>query len=182
MQLVNGQSLYDVAQSHNEIVGSACRDDGVYNNGHVGSLVLVIGTFVQQFFDDVGKLLWQRFANLATGVFRRHIATHLYQLVNGDVIPIVNVLFYGLHKFKLLLGVIDERAQLLFLAFPYSGSEYFAHLSLDIAGGIFQHMQKSLMLTMYVGQEVLGAFGQVEYGFQVDNFSSCIGNCRKTVR
>ena len=47
MQLVDGESLYHVAYSTNEIISLPGRYDTVDNHSHIGSFVLVVGTFVQ---------------------------------------------------------------------------------------------------------------------------------------
>ena len=41
-------------------------------------------------------------------------------------------------------------------------------------------MLESLILSVYVGQEVFRAFRQVQYGFQVDDFRAGGSNGRKT--
>ena len=182
VQLVDGQPLDDVAQGADEIVGTSCRYDGVDNDGHVSGLVLVVGTFVQQFLDDVGELAGQRFAHLRAGVLRRYVATHFHQLVYGDVIPVVDVLVDGLDQFQFLLRVVDERTQLLLLGLADGVAENLVDLALDVARGVLQHVLESLVFAMQVGQEVLGALGQVHDGLQVDDFFGSIGNRRERLR
>ena len=41
MELVDGQSLDDITNGDNEVVGTACGDDGVDNHTYIGSLVVV---------------------------------------------------------------------------------------------------------------------------------------------
>ena len=94
------------------------------------------------------------------------------------MIPVVDVLFLCLYQLKLLLGVVDEGAQLFLLALTDGGSEYFAHLALDVSRGILQHVDEGFVLAVQVGQEVLSAFGQVEDGLQVDNLAGSIGHVR----
>ena len=106
VQLVDGQALDDVRDGHDEIVGTSSRDDSVHNDGHVGRLILVVRAFVQQFLDDVGKLLGQRLAHLAAGVLRRDVAADAHQLVDGDAIPVVKVFLLRLDEFQFLLWII----------------------------------------------------------------------------
>ena len=69
MQLVDGQTLDDITDGNDEIVGSPRRDDGIDDDGYIGSLVLVVSTFVQQFLDDIREFLGQVLTNLRTCVF-----------------------------------------------------------------------------------------------------------------
>ena len=98
------------------------------------------------------------------------------------MVPVVDVFLDSLHQFQFLFGIIDECAQLLLLAFADGVAEYLAYLTLDVARGIFQHVQKSLALTVEVGQEMLRPFGQVQYGLQVDNLLGRVGYRRKRLR
>ena len=70
MQLVDGQTLNDVTDGADKVVGAPCRDDGIHDDGHIGGLVDVVGTLMKQFLDDVREILRQRLTNLASGVFR----------------------------------------------------------------------------------------------------------------
>ena len=176
VQLVDGQTLYDVADGHYEVVGTAGGDDGVHDDGHVGCLVLVVGAFVQQLLYDVRELGWQRLAHLRAGVFRRHVAAYAHQLVDGDVVPVVDVLFLGLDELQFLFGVVDERAQLFFLAFADGGAEYFRHLALDVARGVLQHVDEGLVLTVQVGKKMFGALGKVQYRLKVDYLACRLGH------
>ena len=63
MQLVDGQPLDHVADRADEVVCPSCRDDGVYDDGYVGGLVLVVGTLMQQFLNDVREVYGQRLAH-----------------------------------------------------------------------------------------------------------------------
>ena len=123
VELVDGQSLYDVADGTDEIVGASRRDDGIDNDGHVGSLVLVVCSLVEQFLDDIGEVLRQRLAYLATSILAADIAAHLHQLMDGDAIPVVDVLLLGLDEFELLLRIVDEGAEFFLLRLPYVVAE-----------------------------------------------------------
>ena len=115
VELVDGQPLYDVAECYDEVVGASCGDDGIDNDVDVGGLVVVLGALVEQLLDDVGEVLRQRLAHLRAGIFAGDVATHLDQLVDGDVVPVVDVLVGSLDELQLLLRVVDERAELLLL-------------------------------------------------------------------
>ena len=132
VQLVDGQALDDVTDGADEIISTTRRYDGVDNHADVGSLVVVAQTLVQQLFDDIGKIVRQRLAHLRTGVLAADIATHLYQLVDGDAIPIVDILLLGLDELQLLLRIVDEGAQLLLLALADVVAKEFIDFSFDI--------------------------------------------------
>ena len=70
VQLVDGQTLDDITDGTDEIICSACRDDGIDNNGNVCGFVDIIGTFMQQFLNDIGEVFWQRLTHLRTCIFR----------------------------------------------------------------------------------------------------------------
>ena len=56
----------------------------------------------------------------------------------------------------------------------------FGDLALDVSAGVAQDMQECLVLSMNVCHKVLGAFGQIQDSFQVDDFGACavgIGEC-----
>ncbi len=172
MQLVDGQAVDHVADGDDEVVGAPRGDDGVDDGAHVGGLVHILGVLVQQFLDDVAELRRQALAHLRPGVFARHLAAHLHQVVDGDMIPVVDVFFLLLHELKFLAGVIDQRAEFFFLRLPDLVAEDFVHLPLDVAGSVFQYVAEGLELSVDVGQEMLGAFGQIEDGLQVDDLGT----------
>ena len=64
MQAVDSEALDEQAKGFDEAGGASCADDGLDNHAHIGLLVAVIGTLVQEFFDDVGELLGQVLAHL----------------------------------------------------------------------------------------------------------------------
>ena len=53
MQLVDGEALDHVADGFDKGIGTSCRNDSVNDDGHIGSLILVVSTLMQQFFDNV---------------------------------------------------------------------------------------------------------------------------------
>ena len=58
MELVDGESLDDVSDGYNEVVGTPSADDGIHDDVDVGRLVMVFGMLMQEFLDDVGKIAW----------------------------------------------------------------------------------------------------------------------------
>ena len=167
MQRVDGEALYQVAQSHYEIIGTVSVYDGTYNYIDIRLLVGVHTAFVQQFLYDIREFLWQRLTYLRTSVLRRYVLAYLYQLVKGNYVPIYKL---GLHLFyqqQFLFGVIYQCAELFFLALAQSVSEYLVHLSLYGSRGISQYVLKRFILSVKVGQEVLSTFRKIKYRFQI---------------
>ena len=68
MQLVDGQTLDDITNSNDKVVGTSGRDNGVDDAADIGGFVNIVGTLVHEFLDDVAKLLRQRLANLRASV------------------------------------------------------------------------------------------------------------------
>ena len=62
VQHIDGQSLYQVTESDDEIIRTAGADDGIHDDTHVCLFVRQNSTFVQQFLNDVRELLWKGFS------------------------------------------------------------------------------------------------------------------------
>ncbi len=170
VQLVNGQSLDDVADGDDEIVCTTSGDDGVNNDVDIGGLVGVVRAFVEQFLDDVGEIFRQGFPHLGARVFAADVAADSHQPMDGDVIPVLHVVFGGLDKLYFLLWVVDECTQFaLFLVADIAVKE-FADLALDVSRSVLQHVLEGFALSVQVGQKMLGTFWQMEYGFEIDDF------------
>ena len=164
VQHVDGELLYEVAHGDDEVVGPLRRDDGAHHYVYIGLLVGVARVLVQQFLDDVGEVGRQGLVHFRPRVLRRHVAAHFHQTVDVDEIPVVEVASVGdaaFHKFQFQLRVVDERAQFFLFLGAQGLVEDLLHLALDSARGVAQHVLEGLVLSVQVGQEVLGAFGQV---------------------
>ena len=128
---------------------------------------------MEQLLDDVGKLFWQRLAHLRAGVLAAHVAADGDEAVDGDVVPVVDVFLGCLDEFQLLFRIIDERAELAPLGLADVALEEFAHLAAYVSRCILQHVLEGGTLAVQVGQEMLRTLGEVENGFEVDDFGSC---------
>jgi len=89
--------------------------------------------------------------------------------MDGDAIPVLQILLARLDELELLLGIVDERAELLLLALTDVIAEELVHLTLDVAGGILQDVAEGLALAVDIGQKVLGALGQRHDGLEIDD-------------
>ena len=63
VQAVDGKSLNQFAEGDDETFGASGFDDGANNHADVSLFVVVVRTFVKEFFDDIGKLLGETFAH-----------------------------------------------------------------------------------------------------------------------
>ena len=110
MQLVYHQSLNDVCQGNDKVIGTSSRDNGLKDNVVISHLIRNASIFVQELLNDVTEIFGQRFSHFRARIFAGHITTHHYQLVQGNVIPIVNILFGSLDQLQFLLWVINQCA------------------------------------------------------------------------
>ena len=74
------------------------------------------------------------------------------------------------HKFQFLLGIIDKGAEVAYFLFAKRIAEEFLDLAANVTRGIAQHVLKGFVLTVQVGQEMLGGLGQMQNGLKVDDF------------
>ena len=177
VQLVDGKALNDVRNSGDEVVGAAGRDNGINNNVDISCLVCVLGSLVQELLYNVGKVGRKRFSHLRAGVLARYISANGYEMMQRNVIPVGDIGLGCFHKFQLLLGVIDERAELAFLGFAQRGAEKLINFSLDISRSVLQNVLKSFVFTVYIGNEMLGGLGQIKDGLQVYYLCTGLGYC-----
>ena len=169
VQAVNGQALDEIAEGDDEVVGAARADDGADDDVEVGLLVVVVGTLVQQLFYNIGVFLGQALAHLRAGIFRRDTAADGDELVECGLVIVVECALVLLDEFQFLFGIIDERAQVLLLLLAQGIAKEVVDLALDITRSVAQHVLEGFVLTVEVGQEVLGRLGQMEDSLEVDN-------------
>ena len=169
VQAVDGQALDEIAEGDDEVVGAARADDGADDDVEVGLLVVVVGTLVQQLFYNIGILLGQALAHLRAGVFRRDTAADGDKLVECGLVIVVEGALVLLDQFQFLFGIINERAQVLLLLLAQGIAKEVVDLALDITRSVAQHVLEGFVLTVEVGQEVLGRLGQMEDSLEVDN-------------
>ena len=102
--------------------------------------------------------------------------------MHSDVIPVVNILLLSLYDLQFLLRVVNERAKLLYLAFAQGIAEQLRYLTLDVTRGILDDVQKSLVLAVYVCEEMLRTLWQVEYSGEVYYLCCSICYCWECCR
>ena len=109
MKMVGGQLFDDLGNLNNEVIGAAvfhqAFDDGVI----IIALVKPVLVLLKQFFHNIGKILGKGFSHFGAGVFGRRGAAHLYQSVNGQIIPVVQIFtrLFFFNQFKFFFGIVD---------------------------------------------------------------------------
>ena len=68
MQTVDNESLYEIAESRNEVTGTACTYDGVDDDPKIGLSVTVVTAIVHELLDDICILLGEVLAHLRAGI------------------------------------------------------------------------------------------------------------------
>lgn len=177
MELVDSETLDDIGDRHDEVVGTPCRDDGVDDHVHVVGFVLVLRALMKELLDDIREVLRQRLAYLRTCVFARDVAAYGYEVMERDVVPVVDVGLRGLDKLKFLLRIIDERAELALLRVAQCVAEELIDLSLDVSRCVLEDMLEGLIFSVKVGNEMLRGLREVEDGGEVDDLRTgcCYG-------
>ena len=175
MEPVHHHPLDEVAHGDDEALGPVDVDDGGDDVLVVIPLVVELVVGVEQLVDDVGVLLGQGLPDLGAGVLGGDQAADVDETVEGDAVPLLQLFrVFGLggHLAELLLGIVDEGGQLVPVGLGDAGGEEGVHLLPDHAGGRVEDVEEGLVLAVDVGDEVLGALGQVQDGLQVDDLTA----------
>ena len=172
--MVHRQALDELAQLDEEVGSPVQIDDGVDDVLVIVPLVrlifLVVG--VDQLVDDIGVLRGHGLAHLGAGVLGADQAAQVDEPVEGDTVPLPHILRLPLDLLQLLLGVVNEGGQLVPVGAGDSGAQQLVDLHPHHAGGGVEDVLESLVLSVDIGQEVLGALGQVLDGPQVDDLGA----------
>ena len=169
VQVVHRQALDDAGHRLDEAGGLADADDGVDDVLVVIPLVGLLVVGVEQLVDDVGVVLGQSLSHLGAGVLGGHPAADFNEPVEGDLVPLVQILYLLLHQGQLFLGVIDKRGQLIPVVPGHAGAEQLIQLLFNHAGTGVQNVQERLVFSVDIGDEVLRALRQVHDRLQVDD-------------
>ena len=99
--------------------------------------------------------------------------------MEGDSVPVVEILFGLAHQFQFLFWIIYECAELVLVGFAHGHAEDLIDLASDHTRSVLQHMGEGCRFAVKVGQEMFGSFGQTQYGFEVDDFGCRARYCRE---
>ena len=166
---IHGGPLDEVADGGDQVRGLADGDDGGDDVLEVVLLIQVLPVGVEELVQDVGEVGGQSLADLGPGVPLAGGPGHLDEPVDGDPVPLVQVLDLGLDLLQLLLGIVDEGGQLVELVPGNHVGEQLVQPLPDHAGAGVEDMEEGLVLPVDVGDEVLAALGQVHDGVQIDD-------------
>ena len=64
MELVDGETLDNIAQRYDKIIGTTSGNNGVNDYRHILRLVGVVGALMEQFLDYVAEVCWQGLPDL----------------------------------------------------------------------------------------------------------------------
>ena len=172
VHMVHGQPLDHRAERGDEIRRLADFDDGGDDVLIVFLLVKFITVGVQQFLNDVCVVRGQGLADLGAGVARAYAAAELDKTIESDAVPLIQVVDLGLELLQLLLGIDDQGGELVQLRAGNAVLEEHVQPLPDDAGAGVENMEKGLVFSVYVGDEVLAAFRKIQDCLQVDDLGS----------
>ena len=89
VELVDGQTLYDITDGYDERPGLTGRDYRLYDAVIVELLAFARGSFMEKFLDYIGELARERLAHFRARIFRRHTLKHLNQTVKRYIVEIL---------------------------------------------------------------------------------------------
>ncbi len=168
VELVHAHALDEGRELDDERVRALGQNDGGDDVAVILLLVAGVGG-VEQFLEDVRELLWQRLSDLRAGILRGRDARHGDEPAYGHAVPLAKVVLLGLDLLEPLERIIDQRAERLALRSGQRIAQSLVHLVRHGARAVVEYVGERLVLAVDVAHEVLRAFGQVEYGREVDD-------------
>ena len=124
---------------------------------------------VQQLVDDVGVIARDGFTYLGAGVAARKRAGNHNELVEHGLVPGGRVLVPAADQIDLLARVVDERAQLALFVKGERVAKDLVDMFAHDTRAVVEDVHKGFVLAVHVAHKMLGAFGQVENGREIDN-------------
>ena len=170
VQLIHHQRLDHLADGPDHVGGLPDLDDGADD---VLVLIPAGAALLYEVNQLVENLLVVRVhvgSDLCPGVLGGHEPAQVYQSVDGEPIPLIQIFFLVGHQRQLGGGVVDEGGQVVTVPLSHGISEQLLQLFLDFAGAGVQNVQKRLMLAVDVGHEVLRGLREVQNGLEPDDF------------
>ncbi len=161
MQMIHNHPLDQIAKRNDKILRTPDPDDRMDDLIIIAFLILHFRLLCDQFFNDISKILWQRFSYFGSRIFGSGTLCDLYQTVQRDLIPIIDIFFFLRNQRQLLLRIIDQCRQRFLITLPQRIAKLFIDLTFNSAGTIFQHMVKLFIFSMDVRQEMLRPMGKI---------------------
>ena len=128
MQVIDDQTLDQVAHRDDELLCAVGLDDGRNNRIEVFALIVNVIILVEQFVDDVAVPARQGASHLFARVFGRAQAADLEQTAERDAVPLCAV-GRGLDQLReLFFRVVDERREPRALVRGQAVAQHVVHL------------------------------------------------------
>ena len=124
---------------------------------------------VQQLVDDVGVIARDGLTHLGARIAARKRAGNHDELVEHCLVPGGGVLAPAADQLDLLARVVDERAQLALFVKGERVAKDLVDMFAHDARAVVEDVHKGFVLAVHVAHKMLGAFGQVENGREIDN-------------
>ena len=170
VQIVHNQRLDHLADGFNHIGGLTNLDGGV---DHVFIQILSGATFLCQMDQLVQDLLIIGIhvrTDFGTSVLGGDIAAQIHQTVNGEPVPLIQILVFISNQSNLGLGIVDQGSQIIPVPLGHGVAEKFFQLFFHFAGTGVQNMQEGFVFAMDIRHKVFCALGQIQNGLQTDDF------------
>ena len=169
---VHHHALDEIAHGHDKVLRPIDVDDGGDDVFVVVPLVVKLVIGVEQFVDDIGKIVGQRLAHLGAGIFGGDQTADVNKAVKGDPVPLVPVLELSGEFGELFRRIVNECGELIALRPGNTGGKERVHLFPHHARGGVENMEEGLIFSVNVGNKVLGTLGQVQDGLEVDDLAA----------
>ena len=170
VQVIHRQPLNQAGQSNDEVVALLELEQGVDDLLVVEYLIVVLVALgVQQLVQDVAVGRRHRLAHLGAGVLGGEQLCQVDQALQHKAVPLLAAAPLLPDLFELFLRVVDQCAQAGTLHRGQRLGKQHVHLFPDDAGGIVEDVLEGLIFPVQVAHKMLGAFGQVEDGREIDD-------------
>ena len=182
VELVHGQTLDELTETDDELIGASILDDAADDLAVVEVFVVVLEVGVEQFIQNVTAAGRQAGPDMLPGVLGRDEAADVDEPQQRLTVPLFQCFLIGaalLELGQLLARIIDQSRQLGPRPLRHGIPQHNVYLFADDAGSGVQDMYERLVLTVQVAHEVLGAFGQLEQCLCADDLAG--GRCLRGI-
>ena len=133
------------------------------------TIVVLVRMRVQQLVDDVGVIARDGLTHLGARIAARKRAGNHNELVEHGLVPGGRVLALAADQLDLLARVVDERAQLALFVKGERVAKDLVDMFAHDTRAVVEDVHKGFVLAVHVAHKMLGAFGQVENGREIDD-------------
>ena len=173
MQMIHYKPLDQVAESNNKFRCAPDPDNGMDDLIIIAFLVGDLGSFCDQFLNNVGKILGQGLPHLGPGVLGGHLLGDLHQTMERDLVPVLNIILLAKHDVQLFLWIIDQCCKGFLVFIAQCVSKFLIDLTAHCTGSVLEHMVKLLILSVNICQKVFCSLGQVQDRLKINDLRRC---------